>query len=65
MMNYHKTSQAPSFADAVANMAAAGQVQGLSALLAEMQALGALLPGVADLSDTDEEIDGGFDNMPV
>ena len=41
---------------------------GLRVLLAEMQALAALLPAVGPLHgdlETDAEIEAGFDNMPV
>jgi hypothetical protein len=51
-----------------ADLLAAGlelQHQGLDLLLAEMRALAALMPGEADHTPTDAEIEAGFDNMPV
>lgn len=39
--------------------------QGLKLLLAEMQALTALIPGVAAPLPTAAETEDGFDNMPV
>lgn len=48
-------------------VAIAGQAASLRLLQAEMQALAALVPGVAPQvpSQTDTEIEADFDNMPV
>ncbi len=45
----------------------AGQSAGLRLLAAEMQALAAMLPGMAEPApaQTDAEIEADFDNMPV
>lgn len=53
-----------------ADQAAHGANVGLSVLLAEMQALGAVLPGVVrpppvDAAKHEAEVEEGFDNMPV
>lgn len=39
--------------------------QGLELLLAEMQALVALMPGEGSRLPTDAEVEAGFDNMPI
>lgn len=59
-------------ADAAAAMAAEGQRAGLALLLAEMQALTSLLPGIAvpvadDAKRREEQaaVEASFDNMPV
>ena len=63
MIHHHKTT--PAFADAAAHIAAAGHAKGLSVLLAEMQALGALLPGVADKSDSDDAVAARLETTPL
>ncbi len=57
-------------AQSAADQAARGANVGLSVLLAEMQALGAVLPGVVrptpvDAAKHEAEVEEGFDNMPV
>ena len=66
-------------AGSAADMAAAGQRGAMAVLLAEMQALACLMPGVPVFSDTDTdteadearlraeeaEVEASFDNMPV
>lgn len=41
------------------------QHQGLSLLLAEMEALAALIPGNHSHAPTEAETEAGFDNLPV
>ena len=41
------------------------QSAALSLLLAEMQALSALMPGASDTPATEDEVEASFDNMPV
>ncbi|MFN3844672.1 MAG: hypothetical protein ACK4RZ_02480 [Paracoccaceae bacterium] len=57
-------------AQTAADQAARGANVGLSVLLAEMQALSAVLPGVVhphpkEAATLDAEVEAGFDNMPV
>lgn len=62
-------------AGSAADMAAAGQRGAMAVLLAEMQALASLMPGVPVSTDTEAdearlraeeaEVEAGFDNMPV
>jgi|GEM_PF-70616 len=63
MTAQHQTTQTPSFAATTGAMT--GQRQILSGLLAEMRALRALLPGVAEHFDRDEEVEARFDNTPA
>ena len=65
MTAHQRISQQPGTPDVFSGYAAAGQAQALSLLLAEMQALSALLPGVVDPAQDDEEVEACFDNMPV
>ncbi|MFN7224742.1 MAG: hypothetical protein ACK4MS_12040 [Paracoccaceae bacterium] len=57
-------------AQTAADQAARGANVGLGVLLAEMQALSAVLPGMVhaqpkDAAKEDAEVEAGFDNMPV
>ena len=62
MTSHHRPPQTGSFATTGA-VPATGQAQGLSRLLAEMRALGALMPGVAGLADSDDPDESHFDRV--
>ena len=65
-MTTQNQARSPAWASNAANeFSAAGQAQSLTLLLSEMKALGLLLPGVAEVSRDEDEIEAEFDNMPV
>jgi hypothetical protein len=65
--DFHQIAE---LAGRAAEQAVQGNAAALSLLLAEMQALGALMPGLSNPVPQDEvahdaEVEAGFDNMPV
>jgi hypothetical protein len=68
MSDQKATGPVAQLVDEVVQTMRAGQAMGMQVLLAEMQALQAMLPGVPMAAETGEaakEAEAAFDNMPV